>query len=326
VIFDAGFLLSYSAVIFIICFYRDIYMKLRFRYRLPDLIWQLAAVSVIAQAGTLPLTVMLFNRFPTWFILSNIIIVPLSSIVIIIGCMVPLTFPLAFISQPLARLLDFLTGLTEYLTARAASLPLSTIDNIGLTATGCILLTISIFLSLRFLLVKKSIPAGWPLLSILLFFAAGTAGDILTGRSAELVVYNSIGTSTVGIRTGKILNVYSDTLAAGQEVTRHCATLGLKTVHHLITEEPCLIKAGDYTALITTYVDFNMLTKFDPDILIFTGSNPFMEQIVQPVEKLNAVVVASGTNPGGRLTAMIRSMNADTVHFAGKRGAFRLKL
>ncbi len=94
VIFDAGFLLSYSAVVFIISFYRDFYLKIRFRHRIPDLIWQSAAVSIIAQAGTLPLTVMLFNRFPTWFILSNIIIVPLSSIVIIVGCLVPLTFRL----------------------------------------------------------------------------------------------------------------------------------------------------------------------------------------------------------------------------------------
>ena len=77
VIFDAGFLLSYSAVIFIICFYRDLYLKIIFTHRIPDLIWQSAAVTIIAQAGTLPLTIMLFNRFPVWFILSNIIIVPL---------------------------------------------------------------------------------------------------------------------------------------------------------------------------------------------------------------------------------------------------------
>jgi competence protein ComEC len=69
VIFDAGFQLSYTAVIYIICFYRDLYVKLRFRHKIPDLIWQSVAVTVIAQAGTLPLTVMLFNRFPVWFIL-----------------------------------------------------------------------------------------------------------------------------------------------------------------------------------------------------------------------------------------------------------------
>ena len=99
VLFDAGFLLSYSSVIFIICFYRDCYLKLRFKTWIADKIWQSAAVTILAQAGTLPLTIALFNRFPTWFILTNIVIVPLSSFLIIVGCLVPLTFPLKFISQ-----------------------------------------------------------------------------------------------------------------------------------------------------------------------------------------------------------------------------------
>ncbi len=326
VIFDAGFLLSYSAVIFIICFYRDFYLKIRFRYRIPDLIWQSAVVSIVAQAGTLPLTVMLFNRFPTWFILSNIIIVPLSSIVIITGSLVPLTFPLAFISQPLARLLDFLAGLTEYLTARAASLPFSTIENIGLKTAGCILLTISLFLSMRLLMARKSIPLKWILISVLGFTAAGTLSEIRVRSSSELIVYNSIGSSTIGIRTGKDLILYSDTLYPGPEVTRHCAILGLKTVHHVITEKPCLIKAGHSTALVTNRVNSGMLLKYDPDILIFTGSRPIMEQTNKPVEKIKAVVVASGANPGVKFSGLIRSINADTIHFTGKKGALSLKL
>jgi len=88
VIFDAGFLLSYSAVIFIISFYQDFYLKLQFKNWLTDKIWQSAVVTIVAQAGTLPLTIMLFNRFPTYFILTNILIVPLSSLLIIIGCII----------------------------------------------------------------------------------------------------------------------------------------------------------------------------------------------------------------------------------------------
>jgi hypothetical protein len=169
-------------------------------------------------------------------------------------------------------------------------------------------------------------PVVWPLILVLFFLAAGTTVHISTRRSAELVVYNSIGASTIGLRSGRILHVYSDTLPPGQEVTRHCATLGLKAVHHLITEEPCLVKAGDITVLITPYANVNLLSKHDPDILIFTGSRPSMEQIVQPVEKLDAVVVASGSNTGARLAALIKSMPADTIHYTGRRGAFRLKL
>jgi hypothetical protein len=154
----------------------------------------------------------------------------------------------------------------------------------------------------------------------------GTVRDISTRRSGELIVYNSIGRSMVGIRTGKILNVYSDSLPPGPEVSRHCSTLGLKATLHLITKNPCLLKTGTSISLITTYADFSILTENRPDILIFTGSRPVLEKIIQPVEKLDAVIVASGTTTGSQLNRMIRSMNSDTVHFAGKGGAFRLKL
>ena len=326
VIFDAGFLLSYSAVIFIICFYRDFYLKLRFSHRLPDLIWQSASVSIIAQTGTLALTVMLFNRFPTWFILSNIIIVPISSLVIVIGSLVPLTFPLQFISQPLAKVLDFLTGLTEYLTARAAALPLSTIENIGLTTLECILLTIFIFLGLRFFLVRRSVSIQWPLSALFLLLMTGTIREITTRRSEELVVYNSIGHSTIGIRTGKILHIFSDTLVPGPEVRKHSATLRLKTEQNLITDKPCILMIALNKTLLTNHLNFKMLTTYKPEILIITGEKPFLEKIEQPIEKFEAVVVASGTRADYNISRQLRSLNSDTVHFAGKEGAFRLKL
>jgi competence protein ComEC len=110
VIFDAGFLLSYSAVIFIIVFYRDFYLKLYFKKKPVDWIWQSAAVTMIAQAGTLPLTIMLFNRFPTWFILTNVIIVPLTSVVIIAGCLIPLLYPVRILSILIGTALDSSPG------------------------------------------------------------------------------------------------------------------------------------------------------------------------------------------------------------------------
>jgi hypothetical protein len=162
--------------------------------------------------------------------------------------------------------------------------------------------------------------------SVLLLLATGTARDISTRRSAELIVYNSIGSSTIGVRTGKILNVYSDSLPPGQEVARHCAMLGLRASHHLISNEPCLVKTGDKSVLITKYMDSGILKRSKPDILIFAGNRPAPGNIVQPVEKPNAVIVASGTYSGGRFSRMIRLMNADTVHFTVKDGAFRIKL
>lgn len=326
VIFDAGFLLSYSAVIYIICFYRDFYLKIQFKYRLPDLIWQSAAVTIIAQAGTLPLTIMLFNRFPTWFILSNIIIVPLSSLVIIIGCLIPLTFPVHFLSQFLARILDYLTGLTELLTEKASSLPLSSIENIGLTTIECILLTITIFLFIRFLLNRKSISILYPLTFLLVFILTGTIKDISTRRTNELVVYNTIGHSAIGIRSGRILNLYSDTILVNNDVKKHCATLNLRIRSNVIQGNSFQIKAGAKNILITSYLNNSMLKMTSPDILIINGLKPYIENNIMSDRKFDAVIISPESMLGFKVSAILRSFGSDPAIFIKHDGAFTKKL
>ena len=326
VIFDAGFLLSYAAVIYIITFYRDFYLKIRFRHKVTDWIWQSAAVTIIAQAGTLPLTILLFNRFPTWFILSNVIIVPVSSLVIIAGALVPLTFPITFLSHFVVRILDFLTGLTETLTERAASLPFSTIENIGMTTIECILLTVAIFLITRFLLNKKSLSVIYPLSFFLFFIFAGTVRVISTKTTNQLIVYNTQGYMTIGVREGNKITLYSDSCFICQEVKRHSAVLSLKPEVNVVSGIPTLIKACNKRILITENVTENVLEQARPDILILSGARPVIFRNAGQDEKISAVVISPEALTGFRLPVKSPLANADTVHYVRKDGAFYFRL
>ncbi len=78
-------------------------------------------------------------------------------LVVILGCIVPLTFNIVFLSKFLAIILSFLTGLTEDLTRIASSLPFATIENIGITTAECIFLMFTVFLVTHFLLKKESV-------------------------------------------------------------------------------------------------------------------------------------------------------------------------
>jgi competence protein ComEC len=326
VIFEAGFLLSYSAVIFIICFYRDLYLKIQLKHRLPDLIWQSAAVTLIAQAGTLPLTIMLFNRFPTWFLISNIIIVPLSSIVVITGCLVPLTFPIHFLSQFLADLLNYLTGLTEWLTEKASSLPLSSIENIGMIPVECILLFVTIFLFSFFLLKRESFSIHYPLAVILLLIFVGTVKDITTARTGEVIVYNSIGSATIGIRTGGVLNLYSGTEVVMPEVLKHCATMRLKLNFAQTDNKSRLIQTVDNNILISGNLNQNIIQNHNPDIIILTGLYPRIEKGIDFIKPIKALVITSEASTAYNLPDNFGIEKVDSVHFVRRSGAFRIRL
>jgi competence protein ComEC len=322
VIFDAGFLLSYSAVIYIITFYKDLYLKLQFKNWFTDKIWQSAVVTLVAQAGTLPLTIMLFNRFPTYFIFTNIIIVPLSSLLIVTGCLVPMIFPVQFLSQFLAFILNYLTGLTELLTAQASILPWSTIENIGMTTVECILLTGTIFLFSYFLLKKQSFSILYPFSVLILFLMAGTVMEISTRTTNELIVYNIPGSSTVGIKTGKILNLYSDTSLAGPEVKRECATLGLKIKTNTLKNKGYCIRAGEKNILISSSLDKNIMQNFVPDIVVLTGLRPEIENNLSDIQSPEALIVASGALSGFHPPRQSFFKGIDTVHLVRKSGAF----
>ena len=322
VIFDAGFLLSYSAVIYIICFYSDFYLILHFKNWLTDKIWQSAAITMVAQAGTLPLTIMLFNRFPTYFILANITIVPISNLLIITGCLVPMFFQVHFLSQLLALLLNYLTGLTDLLTAHAASLPYSTIENIGSTALECILLTCTIFLFLHFILKKKSIPVFYPVIFLILFVFVGAVRDISSKTTNELVIYNTPGTSTIGIRTGKTLNLFSDSINVGPEVKRHCATLGLRIKSTVLKNNYQCIRAGRKEILITSFLNTKIIQDFVPDILILTGSKPEIEKDLILTHPPGIVIISSEATSGFRFPEQFAITGIDSIHFVRKSGAF----
>jgi competence protein ComEC len=320
VIFDAGFLLSYSAVIYIMCFYNDLYRIFCFKTWLGDKIWQSVVVTLIAQAGTLPLTIMLFNRFPTYFILANITIVPVSNLLIITGCLVPLFFHIRFLSQFLAMLLNYLTGLTEMLTANAASLPYSTIENIGSTVPECILLSITIFLFLLFILNKKSMPVIYPVIFFSLFVITGTVREIYSRTTNEVIIYNTQGASTIGIRTGKILNLYSDTNIVATEVRKHSSTLGLRIRPINLKNNSFSIKAGMKTILITGFLNKNIIENLKPDITVLTGTRPVIEKDLL-LEQVPGIIIVSSKS-AERISRLAGNSGRGSVYIVRKSGAF----
>jgi competence protein ComEC len=326
VIFDAGFLLSYSAVIFIIGFYRELFQLLSLRTKPAVLLWQSVAVTLVAQAGTFSLTLYLFNRFPVWFILSNAIIVPLSSIVIILGCLVPLTYPLVPVSELFASALDKLTWLTEFLTARSASLPMSTYDNIGMTIPEYIFLTLSVSFVMVYLLKKPRINIMFPLASILLFILAGTIKDVISGNDNRIIVYNTPGESTVGVKTGRNLILYTDNEIVPREVKRHISTLGLRTDQRLFSGNTVILKAGSVVIVISDSINFRIRDMQEIDFMVITGNKPYIsEDILLPSGK-NPVIIASEASTV-RLTGSLSASNSvRQIWHVARSGAYVHKL
>jgi competence protein ComEC len=322
VIFDAGFLLSYSAVIYIISFYYGFYQMAQLKNWLADKIWQSAAITIVAQAGTLPLTILLFNRFPVYFILANITIVPVSNLLIITGCLVPIFFHIRFLSHFLAVLLNQITGLTEFMTSIVASLPNSSIENIGMNTTECILLTCSIFLLGYWLLNRKSFAVIYPVIFLLLFVMTGMIKDISSKKTNELIIYNTPGSTTIGLKTGKTLNLYADTTFIRPEVSRHCSVLGLKIKTTVLNNTYQCLQTGNKKILITRVLSSLIIRNYNPDIVILTGNRPVIENNLSLLHPPRLIIVSSEATSGFHFPQQSVLSGIDSIHFVRKSGAF----
>ncbi|WP_421897365.1 ComEC/Rec2 family competence protein [Marinoscillum sp.] len=76
VIYAVGFQLSFAAVIGIVVLHPRLYRLLDFSGRVPDYIWSITCVSIAAQVATFPLALLYFHQFPTYFLVSNLIVIP----------------------------------------------------------------------------------------------------------------------------------------------------------------------------------------------------------------------------------------------------------
>jgi competence protein ComEC len=85
-IWDVGFQLSFLAVLSIFVFFPPIYnmvsTEFLFEHPLLRFVWSTATLSLAAQIGTSPLSAYYFGRFPLMFLLTNLVAIPLVTVLL----------------------------------------------------------------------------------------------------------------------------------------------------------------------------------------------------------------------------------------------------
>jgi competence protein ComEC len=151
---DVGFQLSFLAVLGIVSLFPVINSWV-VSHGWINKIWSLAAVSLSAQLATFPLSLYYFHQFPNYFLLANLIVVPLAtlgiygSIILIILSEIKLL--LAFVG-PL--LYGIVFSLNETV-CRIERLPFSTTKGITITGYHVVMWYVLIVFAILYMVRKK---------------------------------------------------------------------------------------------------------------------------------------------------------------------------
>lgn len=228
VIFEAGFQLSYLAVVFIVAFYSPLYRLLRFRNPIADRLWQMTALSLVAQAGTFALTVRLFNIFPLLFLLANVVVIPVTFLILMLALITAVLSPIPYITELIATGLDSLAWFVLTFTGITGSMEHGVITSVGLSSGETVLLTAASALLLASVLRIRKITLK-PFLAVMIIFAVlNIVKAVEETRRERVIVYNIRGGELRVQQHGRLLIVPSDDGAVPAEVKRHACTRGLK--------------------------------------------------------------------------------------------------
>jgi competence protein ComEC len=155
-LFDAGFQLSYAAVLSILFFQPRIYRLLTFKRWLPDAVWGLVAVSVAANIGTFPITIFLFQQFPLYFIVTNML-VNIPTILVMGGFLATLALCwIPHVGWLLAMGTNYSIVALNFCIRLVENLPSSLLEALWITPLQTWLLLLGITLASFFMWTKRS--------------------------------------------------------------------------------------------------------------------------------------------------------------------------
>ncbi len=246
IITEIGFRLSYLAVIGIIFLYPKIYPVLtigtgkapRFKkegnYLLKplvflkhdskwgalfvlDFLWKIVAVSLAAQIATLPISLLYFNQFPNLFWFSNLIVIPLSNLILFAGSALFALGHVPYLGAAAGWVFNLLlTALTKFIFL-VNSIPYALIQGISISVAEMLLLYVAIIL-LCWLTEQPRVKVLMALVVIAFglssFYCAETVYEL---KQKKIVVYSVPKLRAISFIQGQQVSIDFDTALLNDE-------------------------------------------------------------------------------------------------------------
>lgn len=189
-LWDVGFQLSYLALLGIVALQQPIYRLLYCRNKWVEKTWSLVSVTLAAQVSAFPLCLYYFHQFPNFFLLTNLLAVPLSTIIlfaeIILVAISGIDVPAFFIGKITGYMIWLMNGLMTSLNR----LPFAVWDNIYAGIHTTWVLYVLVFAVSSWLINKSKRAFYISAFCMFLFTSIHVFERMKIWQQAGVVVYN----------------------------------------------------------------------------------------------------------------------------------------
>ncbi|MCK9618599.1 MAG: ComEC family competence protein [Lentimicrobiaceae bacterium] len=187
---DVGFQLSYLAVTGIVLLQKPIYSLWIPANYLLEKAWALCSVSIAAQLVTFPLSLYYFHQFPNYFLITNLIAVPLSGFIIYTGALTLLVSPLHVLCDAVSFFMVLLLKILNFTVHFIENLPGAILQNLYLNTLQLFLIYLLLTFVILFCFQWKKTLLISSLLFLLLFSISVFYNRLNAENQKLIVVYN----------------------------------------------------------------------------------------------------------------------------------------
>jgi competence protein ComEC len=336
-LWDVGFQLSYAAVLSIVIYMQAIYNLLYFKNRILDFLWKMNAVTIAAQLLTVPISIYHFHQFPDYFLLTNFIAVPLSSLILlgeILLCIVSFIPVLAaMIGKMISAMIWFMNTWVE----RVEALPFSLWDGLQISIIQAILLLVFIGCLSYWLLEKqkKGLVAG--LIALFGFVLLRSISIIQAQGQQKIIVYNVPGKNAIDIINGNTYAFIGDSGLVKDDFSRNFHLKPSRILNRAIDGSVIALSQSDkyfsFNGKHVLLLNEEMMFSEDPadkpelDLLILSGNSKLYISKLAGAFTINRVVI-DGSVPASKSNYWKRDCDSLHIpwHDVSEKGAFVMNL
>jgi len=282
-LWDVGFQLSYLAVIGIVWLQKPLQRLLYIPQKPMRSILEMFCVTLAAQVFTTPVCLYYFHQFPNFFFISNLLAVPLSTLILFSELLLLIVAWLTPVALIVGKMVGWGIELMNAIIGFISRLPYAYTDNVVTTFTGTLLWYVLIFSVLRTIQIKKK---KWIFFSGLMLYACvlqSAAIQLLARNQKRIVVYHSPRYMAADFILGKHYLFLGDSALDKNEILRNYvlrpsrifwgATSAVSSADTFKPEKVIYGFCGKRLAIISDERSFEALSqKITVDVLLITGN------------------------------------------------------
>jgi competence protein ComEC len=315
-----GFQLSYLAVICIVWLQPWFYKQLYFKNKIADYAWGIITVSIAAQLGTAPLTLYYFNQFPNYFLLTNLVVIPLTGIILKAGILLFILSPFTLISHYAGMILSWILWSMHSYVRMIEGLPGSTTNYITINFHEQLLIMGLIAFTGTFLIEKQK-RIVYPIIACLLLLSLSfTYRSIINKSRKQLIVYHVPKSTAIDIVKGKSLYLWASESFLENPALNKFNLLGNRMASGLGAVNPLLLAQSDVINDQRVFKQGKFIRIDDHSLKIIDNNNPSGIPFPEPIKH---IIISN--NPNISMAKVSEEFSPATIVFDSSNSFRRIQ-